>query len=82
MEKLKGKKIVTMILFLMCIFLYSVINIKKELPVLKETMENLDFTTGFNNQIHSLESAINDNVAVMYYFIYAYGYIKLLLGKN
>ncbi len=82
MEKLKGKKIVTMILFLMCIFLYSVINIKKELPVLKETMENLDFTTGFNNQIHSLESAINDNVAGKYYFIDAYGYMQRLLGKN
>ncbi|MDE6980895.1 MAG: hypothetical protein K2P60_05770, partial [Lachnospiraceae bacterium] len=82
MEKLKGKKIVTMILFLMCIFLYSAINIKKELPVLQETFEKLDFSQELKKQIQSVESAVNDNVAGKYYFIDAYGYLQRLLGKN
>ena len=82
MEKLKGKKIVTMILFLMCIFLYAVINLKEELPILKETLANLDRSQELSGQIGAVESAVNDNVAGKYYFIDAYGYVQRLLGKN
>ena len=39
MTELISKKRVTAVLFLLFIFLYAGINAKKELPILKETLE-------------------------------------------
>ncbi len=82
MEKLTGKKRVTMFFFLMCIFVYAVINGKKEFPVLEETFGNMDRTQSLSGQIQAVESVLNENVAGKYDFIDAYGYVQRLLGKQ
>lgn len=83
MEKLLGKKKITTVLFLIFLFVFAVFNAKKEIPILKETLENWyenDQTpSGLVGQVNT---AIDENVVGRYYFIDAYGYMQLILGKE
>lgn len=83
MEKLLGKKKITSVLFLVFLFVFAILNAKKELPILKETLqnwyENDQTPSGLVGQVNS---AIDENVVGRYYFIDAYGYMQLVLGKE
>lgn len=83
MKRLLQKKYVTAILFLLFLFSYSIVNAKKEIPLLAEkTQELVKNRIDVKQSITELESTINENVAGRYYFIDAYGYVQRVLDKN
>lgn len=83
MEKLLGKKKITTLLFLAFLFGYAILNAKKELPILKETIENWYESGGTATElVAQVNSAIDENVVEKYSFIDAYGYMQLILGKE
>lgn len=83
MDKLLGKKQVTTLLFLMFLFIFSVMNMKKELPVLIETVQTwYEQSKEPAELVIQVNTAMDENVIGKYYFIDAYGYIQLLLGKE
>lgn len=83
MEKLLGKKKITTLLFLAFLFGYAILNAKKELPILKETIENWYESRGTATElVAQVNSAIDENVVEKYSFIDAYGYMQLILGKE
>ncbi len=83
MTELISKKRVTAVLFLLFIFIYAGINAKKELPILKETVEtSVEAGEDPSGMIASLDTAINENVKYRYNFIDAYGLIQKFLDKN
>lgn len=83
MTELIKKKRVTAVLFLLFIFVYAGINAKKELPILKETVEtSIEEGESPSEMITSLDTAINENVKYRYNFIDGYGLIQKFLDKN
>lgn len=83
MKRLLHKKYVTAMMFLMFLFLYSIINAKKELPLLIDKIEELvDEKATLKDAIAEIEAVVNENVAGRYYFIDAYGYAQRILDKN
>lgn len=84
MERLLGKKRVTAFFFLIFLLIFSVINIQKELPLLKEAA--MEWYGGGKRELGELvtkvNSVIDENVPGRYGFIDVYGYIQLLLGKE
>lgn len=83
MERLLGKKKITTLLFLAFLFGYAILNAKKEIPILKETIENWYKSDGTPTElVAQVNSAIDENVVEKYSFIDAYGYMQLLLGKE
>lgn len=82
MTELISKKRVTAVLFLLFIFLYAGINAKKELPILKETLEtSIEEGDDPAELIASVDTSINENVKYRYNFIDAYGLIQKFLDK-
>lgn len=83
MERLLGKKKITTLLFLAFLFGYAILNARKEIPILKETIENWCESDGTPTELVSqVNSAIDENVVEKYAFIDAYGYMQLILGKE
>lgn len=83
MERLLGKKKITTLLFLAFLFGYAILNARKEIPVLKETIESWYESGGTPTELVSqVNAAIDENVVEKYTFIDAYGYMQLLLGKE
>ncbi len=83
MEKLLGKKQMTTVLFLLFLFVFSVMNLEKELPVLEETVQVWQEQGGTMGElVTQVNAAIDENVIGKYAFIDAYGYIQLVLGKE
>lgn len=83
MERLLGKKKITTLLFLAFLFGYAILNAGKELPILKETIENWYAGGGTVTELLSqVNTAIDENVVEKYSFIDAYGYLQLVLGKE
>lgn len=83
MERLLGKKKITTLLFLAFLFGYAILNAKKELPILKETIESWYAGGGTATELVSqVNTAIDENVVEKYSFIDAYGYLQLILGKE
>lgn len=83
MERLLGKKKITTLLFLAFLFGYAILNARKEVPILKETIENWYESDGTPTELVSqVNSAIDENVVEKYAFIDAYGYMQLILGKE
>lgn len=83
MKRLLHKKYVTAMMFLMFLFLYSIMNVQKELPLLVDKIKTLaeDGAT-LKESITGIETVINENVAGRYYFIDGYGYVQRILDKN
>lgn len=83
MERLLGKKKITTLLFLAFLFGYAILNAKKELPILRETIESWYAGGGTATELVSqVNTAIDENVVEKYSFIDAYGYLQLVLGKE
>lgn len=83
MERLLGKKKITTLLFLAFLFGYAILNARKEIPVLKETIAGWYESDGTPTELVSqVNAAIDENVVEKYAFIDAYGYMQLLLGKE
>lgn len=83
MERLLGKKKITALLFLAFLFVFAILNAKKEIPILKETIESWYQNGGTVTElVAQVNSAIDENVVEKYSFIDAYGYLQLLLGKE
>lgn len=83
MERLLGKKKITTLLFLAFLFGYAILNARKEIPVLKETIAGWYESDGTPTELVSqVNAAIDENVVEKYTFIDAYGYMQLLLGKE
>ena len=83
MKKLLWKKRITTVLFLVFIFIFSIINARKELPILVEKIQTFDFKEfGINDLISQINTTINENVAGRYGFIDAYGYMQKILDKH
>ncbi len=83
MERLLGKKKITTLLFLAFLFGYAILNARKEIPVLKETIAGWYESDGTPTELVSqVNAAIDENVVGKYAFIDAYGYMQLLLGKE
>ncbi len=83
MEKLLGKKQVTTLLFLAFIFLYGLVNAKKEVPLLWEKIQVFDWQQfELSDLIGQIETTIDENAAGRYVFIDAYGYIQKVLDKH
>ena len=83
MKKLLWKKRITTVLFLVFIFIFSIINARKELPILVENIQTFDFKEfGINDLISQINTTINENVAGRYGFIDAYGYMQKVLDKH
>ena len=63
MERLLGKKKITTLLFLAFLFGYAILNAGKELPILKETIENWYAGGGTVTELLSqVNTAIDENV--------------------
>ena len=83
MERLLGKKKITTLLFLAFLFGYAILNARKEIPVLKETIAGWYESDGTPTELVSqVNAVIDENVVEKYAFIDAYGYMQLLLGKE
>lgn len=83
MERLLGKKKITALLFLAFLFGFAVLNARKELPILQDTLTSWRESGGTPAElIAQIGSAIDENVVEKYTFIDAYGYIQLILGKE
>lgn len=83
MIKLLKKKQITTLLFLCFLFGYSIINARKELPVLVDTVREFDWEgESLSGFVSAVDSAINENAAGRYGFIDAFGYMQKVLDKN
>ena len=83
MKKLLWKKRITTVIFLVFLFLFSIVNARKEVPLLVEKVETFDFAQfGIKNLISQIDTTINENVAGRYGFIDAYGYLQKVMDKH
>ena len=82
MERLKTKKTVTAVLFVMILFLYAIINGKKEIPIVADMISEQDAHMSMADRISQIDTAITENAIGRYGFIDVYGYIQRVLGKN
>lgn len=77
------KKLVTTIVFLVFVFVFSFQNIKNTYKALSESLQKSDLNySNISEILKSTEGIINDNVYEKYKFIDGYSYLQKLLNKN
>jgi hypothetical protein len=85
MKKFYIKKMVTAVLFLIIVFIFSFLNFKnsyKSLGSLISDYKGNKKESGVSTLISEIENTINEKVYGKYSFIEIYGYLQKLMGKN
>lgn len=83
MERLFLKKLITTILFIIILLVFSFYNVKVTYrPILESLKQEKAPSVSIGNRIKAVEDTITDNTYGKYKFIELYGYIQKLMYKN
>ncbi|SFG50972.1 SGNH hydrolase-like domain-containing protein, acetyltransferase AlgX [Lachnospiraceae bacterium C7] len=77
------KKYIFTIIFLVSIFVFSIMNIIAERSAIKDTIKNCKWNFGsLSKSVKTLENTINSNISNKYTFIETFGYVENLIGTD